>query len=184
MKNYMEDYIEEYRWLIDWIIKTKFNKYLNYGLYEDLVQSGILGLIEAHNRYDSSKGTKFSTYAYYWVYECVRRETIKSKKDLEIPVEDLELSSSFEYSNSSSNYSSNMIKILVDNILENDKISNCSKRDKEIVCRMFGINYDKESSQALGERFNISRIRIYQIIKKVLNNIKNNYKNSEEEKNV
>ncbi|MCK9557518.1 MAG: sigma-70 family RNA polymerase sigma factor [Candidatus Cloacimonetes bacterium] len=35
--------------------------------FEDLVQEGMLGLLEANNRYDPSKGTKFSTYAYYWI---------------------------------------------------------------------------------------------------------------------
>lgn len=40
-----------------------------YGLEkEDLVQAGILGLLKAHENYDSSLGAKFSTYAYYSIY--------------------------------------------------------------------------------------------------------------------
>ncbi len=35
--------------------------------YEDLYQEGMLGLFEAATRYDTTKGTKFSTYAVPWV---------------------------------------------------------------------------------------------------------------------
>ena len=35
---------------------------------EDLIQSGFLGLIKAYKNYDKSKGTKFSTYAYNYIY--------------------------------------------------------------------------------------------------------------------
>ena len=35
---------------------------------EDLIQSGFLGLIKAYRNYDKTKGTKFSTYAYNYIY--------------------------------------------------------------------------------------------------------------------
>jgi RNA polymerase sigma factor (sigma-70 family) len=34
----------------------------------DLYQEGCCGLLEAHDRFDSSRGTQFLTYAYPWVY--------------------------------------------------------------------------------------------------------------------
>ncbi len=43
-------------------------KYSNYGVpYDDLLQEGVLGLIEAEKRFDKSKNVQFSTYATYWI---------------------------------------------------------------------------------------------------------------------
>lgn len=42
-------------------------KYRNYADKEDLYQQGIIGLIKAFNNYDSSKNTKFSTYAFPYI---------------------------------------------------------------------------------------------------------------------
>lgn len=35
---------------------------------EDLIQAGFLGLMKAYKKYDPSNGTKFSTYAYGYIY--------------------------------------------------------------------------------------------------------------------
>jgi RNA polymerase sigma-32 factor len=40
---------------------------------EDLVQEGCLGLIEAVRRFDSAKGTRFSTYAGFWIRAFIMR---------------------------------------------------------------------------------------------------------------
>ena len=55
--------IEENKNLIYSIIK----KYTYYYDKEDLFQTATIGLIKAYNNYDSSKNTKFSTYAYTYI---------------------------------------------------------------------------------------------------------------------
>jgi RNA polymerase sigma factor (sigma-70 family) len=41
--------------------------------YEDLVQSGMLGLIRAAEKYHHNRGYRFSTYAYNWIYQSIRQ---------------------------------------------------------------------------------------------------------------
>ena len=43
-------------------------KYINRGVeFQDLIQEGNLGLITAVDKFDVSLGTKFSTYAFWWI---------------------------------------------------------------------------------------------------------------------
>ena len=58
-----------------------------YGIdKEDLMQAGKVGLINAYNHYDKSSNTKFSTYAYTYIYGemynlLLNNKTIKINKD-------------------------------------------------------------------------------------------------------
>ncbi|MBR3523942.1 MAG: sigma-70 family RNA polymerase sigma factor [Bacilli bacterium] len=51
--------------LINSIIYKSFRFYKDK---DDLFQAGYIGLIEAYNNYDSTKDTKFTTYAYPYIY--------------------------------------------------------------------------------------------------------------------
>lgn len=53
-----------------WLVGTVNSKYNNT---EDGFQQGILGLIEAVEKYNMSVETKFSTYAYYWITQKIDR---------------------------------------------------------------------------------------------------------------
>ena len=56
--------------LVHWIA----NKWRGSRLaYEDLVQEGIKGLIKAVEMFDPDLGYKFSTYAYWWIQQAIRR---------------------------------------------------------------------------------------------------------------
>lgn len=62
-------------------------KYTGQGvLFMDLVQEGSLGLIKAANRYDYSKGFKFSTYATWWIRQTIVRAIANNSKVIRIPV--------------------------------------------------------------------------------------------------
>lgn len=59
-----EQVIQDYQGLVFSIARS----YQKSGVpLEDLQQEGMIGLLEAHRRYDPSKQTKFSTYAVFWI---------------------------------------------------------------------------------------------------------------------
>jgi RNA polymerase primary sigma factor len=52
----------------------------------DLIEAGNIGLIAASKKYDPDKGTKFSTYAYDWIREYIKRAVLSHTKTIHIPV--------------------------------------------------------------------------------------------------
>jgi len=62
-------------------------KYTGQGvLFMDLVQEGSLGLIKAANRFDYTKGFKFSTYATWWIRQTIVRAIANNSKVIRVPV--------------------------------------------------------------------------------------------------
>ncbi len=62
-------------------------KYVGQGiLFMDLVQEGSLGLIRAAERFDYSKGFKFSTYATWWIKQTIVRAIANNSRTIRIPV--------------------------------------------------------------------------------------------------
>ena len=55
------------------LIYSISNYFSNYKSKDDLFQVGCIGLMKAYNNYDSSKGVKFSTYAYPYILGEMKR---------------------------------------------------------------------------------------------------------------
>jgi len=79
--NFVDKYIN--------LVRKIAHSFNNSGiLFEDLVQEGLLGLCEAHNNFDDSRGTTFSTFATHCIKNKLLSYVLREKKqNLDIPSE-------------------------------------------------------------------------------------------------
>jgi RNA polymerase primary sigma factor len=70
---------------LSFVVKVA-SEYRNLGLpFEDLLNEGNIGLIEAAHRYDATKGTKFITYAIWWIRKSILKALSEHSNLVRIP---------------------------------------------------------------------------------------------------
>jgi RNA polymerase primary sigma factor len=61
-------------------------KYLNCGLpLSDLIEEGNLGLLKAVDRFDRTRGCRFSTHATWWIKQAIRRALTNTSRTVRVP---------------------------------------------------------------------------------------------------
>lgn len=149
-------------------------KYKNMGVeLDELVCEGNKGLITAATRFNPSLDNKFSTYAYFWIKQSILAALDSNKQWSSLSNDNV------------MNYDDYTEKdLIVDmNEFEEDeqdgikdiirKIDGLPKRDSSIVKHYFGISgYTELNTVELSEKFNISTMRISNIIENSIRKIR------------
>ena len=66
-------------------------KYEGRGIsFLDMIQEGNLGLIKAVEKFDYTKGYKFSTYATYWIKQAISKAIMEQGRNIRIPINVIE----------------------------------------------------------------------------------------------
>jgi RNA polymerase primary sigma factor len=76
-------------------------RYVGRGMqFLDLIQEGNLGLIKAVDKFDHTKGFKFSTYATWWIRQAITRAIADQARTIRIPVHMVETINKVKKTNS------------------------------------------------------------------------------------
>jgi RNA polymerase primary sigma factor len=69
------------------LVVTVAGDYVDFGLpLLDLISEGNIGLVKAVERFDETKGAKLSTYAVWWIRQCIKRALSNQGKLVRLPV--------------------------------------------------------------------------------------------------
>ena len=178
-------------------VVTIAKKYHAPGLdTEDLVNEGCIGLMTAIEKFDSSMGYRFITYASWWIQQSIGRAICERGRTIRLPqnkakelggrynVLSLDTPAESQDSDSSKTIGDNVADMwsrspeveAICNILKEEvakALGSLSIRDAEILRMRYGFNSREPMTlEEIGDRWNLSKERIRQIEDKALRKLK------------
>lgn len=173
------------------------NKYKGFGLdIDDLINEGNLGLLRAAEKFDPNNGTKFTTYAVWWIREAIQkaiRETstgvkFPAKKFTEMKSDEWKIASLDKTIENSEDDSASLLSFQKDNkekspekafvqmqmIKEiSEAVNQLKEKEQQIIKLRYGLTGKNPMSLSeIGNEMGFSKERIRQIENKALCELK------------
>lgn len=172
----IEEIIQKYQKMIENINRC-------WGNTEDGIQEGIIGLLKALELYDIEKNVKFSTFAYYWILQRIRRyrekeyyrtsckQIMKIQRGKAKKVREIEAKEYFQAMQEKDENTE--LKVYTEQIIQ--KV--CTERERKILYAVYVQGY---TYVEIGKEMGLTQQRITAILKRILQKIRkeiyaNNY---------
>lgn len=142
--------------------------YIPYHVYEDLINTGLSGILHAYEKFDISKKTAFSSYAYFWISKYLNKQFGKIIKIYlpkfqncpdDIPDDEHEFDNAFD-------------KILCQQLL-----LTIPPFERNIVMLNFGINCHCHTLTEIAKKYGHSYQYIYKVKKNALEQMRKSCEN-------
>lgn len=172
----LEEIIQKYQKMIENINRC-------WGNTEDGIQEGIMGLLKALELYDIEKNVKFSTFAYYWILQRIRRyrekeyyrtsckQIMKIQRGKTKKVREIEAKEYFQAMQEKAENTE--LKVYTEQLIQ--KV--CTERERKILYTVYVQGY---TYAEIGKEMGLTQQRITAILKRILQKIRreiyaNNY---------
>lgn len=149
---------------------------------EDLSQIGLIGLIEAVNKFDAGKGFRVITYAKWWIRKEIEEAAGKTRKESStIPFSRLVKNEpDFDEEAFISSLGDNSKNPVEEECIKNEKhyrvrkaLERLSGRDSDIINRHYGLDgREEESFNDIAESYGLSKARIHQLEQATFNSLR------------
>ena len=149
---------------------------------EDLSQIGLIGLIEAVDKFDAGKGFRVITYAKWWIRKEIEEAAVKTRKESSTtPFSRLVKNEpDFDEEAFISSLGDNSENPVEEECIENEKhyrvrkaLDGLSGRDSDIINRHYGLDgREEESFNDIAESYGLSKARIHQLEHAAFNSLR------------
>ena len=153
-------------------------RYVGRGMqFLDLIQEGNLGLIKAVEKFDHTKGFKFSTYATWWIRQAITRAIADQARTIRIPVHMVETITKVKKGDFIPDDDAPAPADAASLILLKEKLgevlSTLTEREEKVLRLRFGLEDGRSRTlEEVGKEFDVTRERIRQIEAKALRKLR------------
>ena len=172
------------------VVRCIVRQYGRTNHYQDLMQEGYIGLIEAARRYDSTTGVQFNSYACWWIRKYVREYIIRYGQTVSLPFTHKDIFDHVTEDIDATCYEEDGDAITFADCIADDTdidaeqahqqqlnrlhhvIQRLPPREQTIIRQIYGIGQNKVPQTQIAQQLGISPVTVWRICEKTLKKLK------------